>query len=121
MIPVKQIAGAAKDIHMSINVLQQAADSWTRAARFIFPGSNVLGTPAAIKVVAGHDSTSGDLRVYDVTNSQVICSLSSFGSATGIKDLGAISNVPAGEAEWELQYQETGSGNVDVHSIWIAF
>ncbi len=71
-----------------------------------FAGSNLLGAILAVKILfkqAGSASTSS-VRLYDVTNSQVICEITGLASEGKIvKDMGTISNVPTGEAILELQ------------------
>ncbi len=53
-----------------------------------------------------------DIRVYDVTNSQVICEKIDITSGTPVViDLGTISNLPTGAAVWEVQLLGTGGGS----------
>lgn len=86
---------------------------------FIFRGSNDVGTPVSIKAIFGCDAgVTGDVRVYDVTNSQLIAELTGSTVAyPSLVDLGAIANVPTGEALWELQVRKTaGGGNDNVNA-----
>ncbi len=71
-----------------------------------FPGSDIVGTILAVEILfkqTGSASTSS-VRLYDVTNSLVICELTGL-TAEGkiVKDLGTISNVPTDKAVLELQ------------------
>lgn len=88
-----------------------------------FLGSTALGTPTGIKVtgeVAG--GTTSKVRVYDVTNSQVICELTGISNTTAqVLDLGTLSNVPTGAAVWELQSAGTGSLAIYVSGVSIDF
>jgi len=71
-----------------------------------FAGSDIAGAILAVEIIfkqAGSASTSS-VRLYDVTNSLVICELEGLTEEGKIvKDLGAISNVPTGAAIFELQ------------------
>lgn len=72
---------------------------------FIFPGSTDVGTPTLIKIIAWmKDTATGAIRLFDATNSLVIA------EKTGITeedptifDMGTISNIPTGEAIFEIQ------------------
>jgi len=86
--------------------------SYETVASFIFEGSTALAVISAIKVIVSADgATSGSIRIFDFTNTQVIAELSMFTETSQvIKDLGTISNVPAGEALFEVQLLKTGGG-----------
>jgi len=101
---------------------QTSAGAYERVRPHIFRGSNVMGTPSAIKVLAWVDSgCTCAIRVQDITNNKTICSNESItGTSEAIGSLGAISNVPTGEALWEVQiYRKVGSGGSKVYcSLW---
>jgi len=86
--------------------------TYETVAAFIFEGSTALAAITSIKAIASADgSTSADIRVFDATNSLVIAELTGFTNATPeIINLGSISNVPAGEALFELQMLRDGGG-----------
>lgn len=80
--------------------------SYFSAHTFLFHGSDMVGVPASIFALCGIIDSGAflDVRIYDVTNLQTIA------EKTGITDfyptvhdLGAISNVPAAQAVWEVQ------------------
>jgi len=81
--------------------------------QLIFPGTDAAGTPTSISanVFAKEEPgpTVGDIRIYDVTNALAIAefigitNLSKF----NIEDLGALSNMDAAEAIWEIQGRRT--------------
>ena len=81
--------------------------------QLIFPGTAAAGTPTSISanVFAKEEPgpTVGDIRIYDVTNALAIAefigitNLSKF----NIEDLGALSNMDAAEAIWEIQGRRT--------------
>lgn len=96
-----------------------AAGSYTLMRDTVFRGTSAMGTPTSMKVTAWADSGGTcAVRVYDVTNSKVICSNESITNTvkTAI-DLGALSNLPTGEAVWEIQiYRKVGSGGIKVYA-----
>ena len=82
--------------------------------RFVFQGSTVTGTPTLIKIIAEVSSGStGSVRLFDATNSLVIAEKTGISSTTpSIVDMGTISNVPTGEAIFEIQLRNS-LGEVD--------
>lgn len=82
---------------------------------FIFGGSNTWGTPTEILALhsqTGAATKSHDLRVYDVTNGNVICEITGFNNLVDqVDNLGIISNVPTTSAIWEVQARRVGGGN----------
>lgn len=100
--------------------------TWARSACFIWKGTTFYGTsPVRIEVAAVRISGSAtyDLRVQDITNGLTICSLLLLSNGTlVIHDLGTLSNVPAGQAIFELQAQRaTGSANIEVCALEVSF
>jgi len=113
---------SAKTISYSwTNLKNLHSSTWAVASIFLFEGSNALGVPSSIKVVARQNSTSSDLRVYDVTNSLEIATANFTDTADAIITFGAISNIPAGNAIFELQYKETGTGKIWISSLSVLF
>lgn len=95
-----------------------SSGSYTLADDMIFRGSTVMGTPINVKVLAWVDSgATCAIRVYDVTNAQVICAKINITNITkAIVDLGVIANIPNGEAIWEVQiYKVSGGGSTKVY------
>ncbi len=86
--------------------------AYTVVATFIFAGTTSIGSPTSIKAICETDATtSADIRIQDVTNVQTIAELTGWTDASpAIKDLGTISNLPSGEAIWEVQIFRTGTG-----------
>ncbi len=87
--------------------------TYAPVARFIFEGSTALAVPTKIYVnswQAAQAGSQGKVRVYDLTNSQLIAesALITSTSSTNIVDLGAISNVPTGRAIWAIEHQGNG-------------
>jgi len=88
------------------------AASYETVSCFIFQGSDALAVISAIKAVISADgSISGDIRIFDVTNSNVIAELTTFTNSTPVlTDLGAITNVPTDPAVFEVQMLRDGTG-----------
>jgi hypothetical protein len=86
--------------------------SYFTAHIFRFQGTDLLGTPMKISVIAGWiDNTTQSVRIYDIDNNQVICErtdiTNEFPSA---EDMGTISNLPTGPALWEVQMKRPQGG-----------
>jgi len=100
--------------------------SYYTAHIFCYQGSDMMGIPMEITVIAGWvDNTTQSLRIYDITNNQVICErtdiTNEFPSA---EDMGAISNVSTAPALWEVQMKRPGQGpakEVAVASLHMRF
>ena len=95
-----------------------ASTSYVVVADFIYRGTSLAGAIAAIMAVAWADvSTTCAIRIYDVTNAQVICEKTNITVNTkGMADLGTISNLPANPAIFEVQIKRAaGSGGAMVY------
>jgi hypothetical protein len=107
--------------------IQTTSTSWTTRAGFVFPGTDKLGSLSKINAIvwgnAGGGATGADIRIIDVTNAQVICSVLGVGtSATTITDMGVLSNLPSGEALFAVQIRRLGpSGQARVSSITMEY
>jgi len=79
---------------------------------FIFPGTGVTGVPTKINALVRRNgaATSVNLRIYDVTNAQVIAELTGITNLNAdiISGLGALANLPVGEAKFEVQGLRVG-------------
>ena len=99
-----------------------ASTSFAVNRTFRFGGTTALGTPSAITIIAFNNNTSSDAKVYDLTNSLEICTVNFTNGSFAIIDMGTLSNLPTGEAIWELQTQHTGGGTGgDLASLTIEF
>jgi hypothetical protein len=91
-----------------------ASSVYLVVAEFIFPGTTVLGgTLTDIRAIFGsNDAVLGaSIRVFDQTNALVIAELTGLVSVPRIiASLGAIMNVPAGEALFEIQMKRDAAG-----------
>jgi len=110
-----------KALHFGFEELDSSATTWTKHGSIIFPGTTKMGTPTKIYGNAYKESnpTSYNLRIQDITNGQTIASVTGLTNTTeAIQDLGALSNLPTGQARWELQVQRVGGviPPLDVHT-----
>jgi hypothetical protein len=113
------------DIHLSYNdkILTKLM-SWAVVSDFVFRGTTARGTPSAIKAIAhvGDVAESGQIRIYDYTNSQVICTVTGITSLTKtLYNLGTLSNLPAGEAIFEIQMQTTAGKEFYLRSLIVEY
>jgi len=95
--------------------------------RIIFAGSSFYGAiPASIKAIAFMTgATSYSIRVVDLTNGGLVVAEQTglVNTTPAIIDLGAITNIPAGDAIFEVQMLRVGSGGqaADVQAIEFRF
>ena len=108
----------------SQNYLFTKNATYTVLSRFIFRGTIALGTPTNIKIVA-HVKTAakpGDVKVYDLTNTETICEVTGInGTSSYIIDLGTISNLPSGEAIFEIQAKDPLGDEIRVSGLIVEF
>lgn len=109
--PIVVMFAGSTDPHFDTNNA-----TYTTAGTFIFGGTTALGTPSAIKAI-GHidpNATSWDFRVIDITNATTIVEKTgNTGTVSEIANAGALSNLPAGEAMFEVQLKRAGGVAVD--------
>ena len=95
--------------------------AYVRKGSFIFKGTSALGTPTNIKALTKVVSTAGKIRIYDATNANTICENTNISNTSlAIVDLGTISNLPSGEAIFEIQCDASGTKDEDLHLHGIA-
>lgn len=92
--------------------LVQTQPDWTVKSSFVFAGTAVLGTYTLAKAVVWRitGTGTGHIKIYDLTNDLDIAEASFANSEQTILTLGALSNLPAGEAVFEVQMKRTGNG-----------
>ena len=124
---VDTLVAIAKEIKFSYpNGMQTQNGSYEVLARFEFGGSANVGVPGSAKVIAFKNAggINGRVRIYDVTNAQVICETALFvNTAPVIIDCGSLSNIPNGAAVWEVQALRTGVGSdyCEVNALSVKF
>jgi len=102
------------------------ASIYTVLGRIDYPGSSMVGLPTAAKIIGRVDGTAvGAVRLFDATNLTVIAENSGIAAvADSLISLGAIANVPAGPAIFEIQalrVSGVGQDKVHVHSFSMEF
>jgi hypothetical protein len=83
--------------------------SWTVQDRVRFAGTNSR-TPSSIKIVTQMDSgATGDFRIVDPIAGTVATVLGISSTSWVIVDIGALSNLSATEAIWEIQVKTSAA------------
>jgi hypothetical protein len=130
-IPGVSAQAASFDIHLGW--VKDVTQSYIKFASpnyqglgFIFPGTDRVGTPADIRILARVKGAGkfADFRIYDVDNAQQIAEKISHGDAEfTIFSLGTIANLPAGEAWWEIQGRKSATTGDEgqIKAIWVKF
>ncbi len=100
--------------------------TWQRVACYIWQGTTFYGkSPTSIEVAAVRlsGSVTYDLRIQDITNGLTIATLSGLSNTVFvIHNLGTLSNIPAGQALFELQSQRAaGAATIEVCAQEITF
>lgn len=91
--------------------------SYSTHGKIIFPGTTKMGTPTGIFVNAYSNASSYDIRIRDVTNGNTIAELTGqTNTSYAMKDLGTLSNLPAGRAVFEVQLLISGGFGKDAYS-----
>jgi hypothetical protein len=90
--------------------------SYSTLRMFKFVGTDCV-IPTSIKIIAETDKNNkyADVRVYDLTNSQIIAELTDTVNNLGIYDLATLSNLPSTEAMWEVQGRKSSSSGANLH------
>ncbi len=116
------------DIHINLSsrwdpYFYSKNTSWIVATQFIFKGTDyLLSNPSSIKVISKVETSyTAEVRLFDSTNSNEICSFNISTIVFGIYTTTTISNLPAGESIFELQCKGNGSKNVFLSSLMIIF
>lgn len=90
------------------------SNNYTTVSKFVWPGSDMFGDLSQIYLNKAVKNAVKDcaVRVYDVTNNQVIAEITSFNNTDFMpSDMGAILNTPtSGVAAWEVQAKRNVSG-----------
>ena len=94
---------------------QTTSTAYARVGAFPFPGTAVIPTISKINGILRKNgaATSMSARIYDITNAQVIAEVTGIINldATVITSFGSVSNLPIGEAVFEIQLLRVGTGN----------
>lgn len=105
--------------------VQTSSAVYKPVGRVEFEGSTLVGTPTMVKAIAWRGAGAGtvDVRLYDVTNAQVVAELTGISDTIPtIQNLGALANIPAAPAIFELQMRRVGAGTTaNASSMRIGF
>jgi len=90
---------------------------------FIYPGSNQITDLGIINVTSYMDSggTSYQIRLFDVTNTNVLASGSFTNTTININSLTSIANIPTDQAVCEVQIKVTGSTVAYASSLTLVY
>lgn len=106
------------------NYLFAKSATYAVLTRFAFKGITALGSPTNIKAII-HVKTAakpGDVRIYDLTNANAICEVTGISSLTPtLVDLGTLSNLPSGEAMFEVQAKDPLGDEIYISGLIIEF
>ena len=84
--------------------------SYVIRRRVVFPGTDIVGVPINLFVLASVLSGTGKIKIYDKTNGVTVCELTGIANTTfQIKNLGTISSLPETKAVFELQMETTAT------------
>lgn len=89
-------------------------NTWTRVDHFIYPGASIL--PANVfRVLVNTQAESGvtyDVRLYDVTNGTEVAKVTGKNNTIpAISNMGTLSNIPAGDAQFEVHVIRTAGSD----------
>jgi len=103
--------GAYSHFHLKVK-----DTAYKAAAAIYFEGTTDVGSPTVGKMqFTNKGSITSSIRIYDVTNSAVICEVTGLDPAIEEVfeeiDLGTISNLSPGLALWEIQVKGTSAGS----------
>jgi len=99
----------------STDYVEKTSSTYEVFATFLFPGTASF-TPTSFKAVTSSNSaTNSDVRIYDVTNALEITVLNFTASAKTIGTGSALSNLPAGQAIFEIQMRSNSGGKARLH------
>ncbi len=100
--------------------------SYVVATRFIFPGSDITGDLIKFESITrdkNGPSNEYDIRLFDLSNSNVIATISvtvSDDEFSIVKTTDFI-NVPSGEAMFEMQGKTDGNSEIEISTISLMF
>jgi len=108
------------DIHLSFggienNYCKTSSTSWDVLRRFVFRGTDIIGTPVAFKVIAAVSANTADIRLYDVLNSTIIGGMVNIDNDSwNILTDSSLENLPTSESVFEVQ-AKVDNGNDTVY------
>jgi hypothetical protein len=104
--------------------ISYVGDSYAVMAYLLFEGTDVLGVPSSIKILSltSNASKAYDVRVVRADTGDVIAEITGqTNTVMESKDLGTLSNLPAGETILEVQGRAVWNAAVRLSSMSIKF
>jgi len=80
---------------------------WKTGAYFRFPGTNNVGIPSALNVVVERLGSSASVRVWDVTNNNLIAIVTPSNNDPDIETVTSFSDLPSAEAVFRLDAKKS--------------
>lgn len=102
--PGKNIVVSMGDANQSY--WYETTKNWDAARVFYFGGTAALGTPSYFKIVASMTNGYGQVRLWDVTNSQQLAIITYTANTPTVFQTGTFTNLPSGEVVVEVQGRE---------------
>lgn len=103
--PGKQLINCTGTLFSTNSLIGVDESTWTASSKMIFPGTTKLGIPQALKIALYVEpGTNMDFRIYDFTNSNLICLIQNVASGPpAIYSTSTFWDLPTGEAVFEIQ------------------
>ena len=98
--------------------VEYGGSGYTDVAYYIFRGTAVW-TPTSFKSICSRSGTSANasnIRIYDMTNAQVICTLTYTADTIAIQTTTSLANLPAAEAMFVMQANSLGNVKTRIHA-----
>lgn len=89
---------------------------------FTFPGTNKLSSITNFKILSFIDTGNYDIKIYDYTNDNIICTANFTNTNKTNNDLGTLSYLPATEATFEVHAKVDNVNNtVNINNLSIYY
>jgi hypothetical protein len=110
---IKELPINYKRLEYSITPTEVNSNTYTLILEFEFPGTNEIKYVDSCKILTYINSGTYSLRLYDLTNSNVIAEKTGNNNTTSLLiDMGTLSNLPTNAALFEVQVKrDTGTDN----------
>ena len=95
-----------RSLDIAFHPMQIGENIWAHMSNLVFRGTNFMGTPTTIKVVAYSEDTNEpcDIRIIDVDNGGLVVAEVSVTAAVFSRvDMGVLTNLSSDETLWEIQ------------------
>lgn len=125
--PLGATPTVADTMQLGIQNQANAPNTYSEISSFVYGGSTSWGNIVQILLLSENGSDTGnkkyDVRLYDATNATVIAEVLAIQyDGLGIQDLGTISNVPTGQAVFEVHVRKSGTiSSVRMETISLRF